>query len=107
MTIPANIQRYNIVLPTPRQQDQDPRFNRERNDAYNSRQSLQSHRERPATEYLYRGELLDAVEQQRHYKSQPGQQVSPQNRLAIESYLASDGLSVNDEPRGRLLDRFV
>ena len=107
MSIPATIQQYNLVLPTVRQQDQDARYNRNSADANASRQNLQSHRERPTSEYIYRGELLDAVEQQRRYKAQPGQQVSPQNRLAIESYQASDGLSADNDPRGRLLDRFV
>ncbi|MCP4431143.1 MAG: hypothetical protein GY806_09215 [Gammaproteobacteria bacterium] len=107
MSIPATIQQYNIVLPTHRQQDQDARFSRERNDAQASRQNMQSRHERPTTEYVFRGELLDAVDQQRRYRPQPAQQVSPQNRIAIENYLASDGISVNDDPRGRILDQFV
>ena len=107
MTIPATVAPIKIVPTTFRHNGQDNPNQRARHNEDASRQALQPRAEFQATEHIFRGELLDeAVRQQRH-RPQPGQQVLPQNRVAIESYLASDDLNGNHDPRGRLLDRYV
>lgn len=101
MAISEINRQYNIVLPVPRQQDQDPRFNRDPRDANTLPQGLPQSLQRSESDRIVRGELLDVIEQQRRNSVFSGQQVSPQNRVAIENYLSAD------DPRGRLLDRLA
>lgn len=107
MSIPAIINPVYPVRPSGGQQDQASRYNQQNRDSDASRQELQARRERPTSEFIYRGELLDSVEQQRRYRPQPDQQISAKSRIAIERYLASEALAADYDPRGRLLDRFV
>jgi hypothetical protein len=96
--------RYNIVPPVPRQQDQDPRFTRDARDARDANtltQGLARNSPRSDSDRIVWGELLDVLEQQRHNNALAGQQVSPENRIAIENNLSGD------DPCGRLLDRLA
>lgn len=107
MSIPAIINPVYPIQPMAGQQENAQQFDQRNKDSETARQDLQTRRERPTTEYIYRGELLDAIRQQRHYRPQPNQHISPQSLHAIESYLASESLTDSGERRGRLLDRFV
>lgn len=40
----------------------------------------------PSPHYVYRGELLEGVGNDRRYRPQPNLQVDPQNRRAIDTY---------------------
>lgn len=101
MAISEINKQYNIVLPIPRQQDQDPRFNRDPREANTLAQGIARNTQPSNSERIVRGELLDVIEQQRRNNPLAGQQVSPRNRTAIENYLSGD------DPRGRLLDRLA
>lgn len=54
--------------------------------------------------YVYRGELLEAVANDRRYRPQLNLQIDPDNRRAIDAYQ-----SVASDPplTGRLLDGFI
>lgn len=54
--------------------------------------------------YVYRGELLEAVAYNRHYRPRFNQQVDPENQRAIDSYRR-----VAAEPPlvGQILDGFI
>ncbi len=58
----------------------------------------------PSATYVYRGELLEAVANDRRYRPQLNLQIDPNNRRAIDTYqrVASDPPMV-----GRLLDGFI
>ena len=58
----------------------------------------------PSPSYVYRGELLEGVGNDRRYRPQPNLQVDPQNRRAIDTYqqVASDPPLL-----GRVLDGFI
>jgi hypothetical protein len=58
----------------------------------------------PPHAYVYRGELLEAVANDKRYRPQLNQQIDPQNRRAIESYR-----SIAAEPplMGQILDGFI
>ena len=101
MAISEINKQYNIVLPVPRQQDQFSRLDRDPRESNTLRQSPAQNFQRTDSERIVRGELLDVIEQQRRNNAFSGQQVSPQNRVAIENYLSGD------DPRGRLLDRLA
>ena len=98
----------NLAIRQPLQQNgQSQNFNRERATADENRQQVQPAANRLSAEYVARGELLDSLGKDKRYKPQFNQQIAPQNRVAIEQYTASDSLSINNDPRGRLLDRYV
>jgi len=54
--------------------------------------------------YVYRGELLEGVSNDKRYRPQINQQIDPQNRRAIDSYQR-----VASEPPlvGQILDGFI
>jgi hypothetical protein len=58
----------------------------------------------PPYAYVYRGELLETVANDKRYRPQLNLQVDPQNRRAIESYQR-----VASEPPlvGQILDGFI
>ena len=58
----------------------------------------------PRYAYIYRGELLEAVANDKRYRPQLNLQIDPQNRRAIESYQR-----VASEPplMGQILDGFI
>jgi hypothetical protein len=58
----------------------------------------------PPYAYVYRGELLEAVANDKRYRPQFNQQIDPQNRRAIDSYQR-----VAAEPPlvGQILDGFI
>lgn len=54
--------------------------------------------------YVYRGELLDAAISDKRYRPQPNLQIDPRNRRAIESYQRV----VSEPPlTGQILDGFI
>lgn len=106
MKLPATLNHL-VITPPLQQSGQQRDFDREPANADDSRQQAQTRSNRPAADFVFRGELLDVVDQQRRYRPQFNQQIPPQNRLAIESYLSSHSVSVDNDPRGRLLDRFA
>lgn len=106
MNIPATINLH-TTSPSLRQNGQGQNLNRERPNTEDSRQQTLPGNRKPPSDYVFRGELLDAVDQQQRFRPGFNQQVSPQNRLAIESYLSSDSISIDEDRRGRLLDQFV
>ena len=59
---------------------------------------------RQSAKYVYRGELLEAVANDKRYRPQLNLQVDPENRRAIDTYQR-----VASEPplMGRLLDGFI
>ncbi len=73
----------------------------------NSRRELQERANTATSEFVFSGELLDSMGEDKRYRPQYNQQVAPQNRQAIELYLSSDPTLGNSDPRGRLLDQFV
>jgi len=98
----------NLAIRQPLQQNgQSQNFNRERATADENRQPVQPSANRRSAEYVARGELLDSLGRDKHYKPQFNQQIAPQNRIAIEQYTTSDSLSISNGPRGRLLDQYV
>jgi len=98
----------NLAIRQPLQQNgQSQNFNRERASTQENRQQIQSFPDRPTTEYVARGELLDSLGGDKRYKPQFNQQIAPQNRTAIEQYTASASALSSNNPRGRILDRYV
>jgi len=95
------------IRQSPQQNGQSQNFNRDRAAVDENSQQLQPGSGRRPTDYVARGELLDSLGKDKRYKPQFNQQIAPQNRTAIEQYAASNSLSVNDDPRGRLLDQYV
>ena len=59
---------------------------------------------RQASTYVYRGELLEAAAGDREFRPANDLQVAPQNRRAIQAYLA---VSTAPAVRGRILDGFI
>ena len=106
MKLPATLNHPVITLPL-QQNGQQRDYDHGRTSANNSSQQAQARGNRPDADLVFRGELLNAGDQQRRYRPQFNQQIPPQNRLAIESYLSSHAASIDYDPRGQLLDRFV
>ena len=77
---------------------------RARNDEYN--QSLDD-QHKPATEYILRGELLDAVINDPRPAAQYNENVDPQNRNAISAYLSNGTVAGEPGSPGRLIDRYI
>ena len=98
----------NLAIRQPPQQNgQSQSFNRERASVDENGQQVQPGSSWRTTEYVARGEVLDSLGKDKSYKPQFNQQIAPQNRAAIEQYATSNSISVNDDPRGRVLDQFV
>jgi hypothetical protein len=57
----------------------------------------------PST-YVYRGELLEAVANNQHYRPQLNQQIDPENRRAIDSYRS---VAATPTLVGQILDGFI
>lgn len=74
------------------------------NDESNDSQEGQG---RPATEYILRGELLDAVINDPRYAARYNENVDPQNRNAISQYLSNDTVEGEPGSLGRLIDRYI
>ncbi len=106
MKLPVILSRL-AITPPHQQNGQRRDFDHERAYSDDSGRQTQAGNEKPAADFVFRGELLDAVDQQRRFRPQFNQQIPPQNRLAIESYISSHSTLIDDDPRGRLLDRFV
>ncbi len=96
-----------VINPPVQKNGQGQHFNRDRPNTDDSGQQTQARNSRLPSDFILRGELLDEADQQQGSRSRFNQQISPQNRAAIESYLSSKSVSIDDDPRGRLLDQFV
>lgn len=92
---------------TPYYSGQNQSFNHERPPADDSRREVQARSGSAASDYVFRGELLDSVDSEKRYRPQFNQQIAPQNRQAIETYNAGGTVSSDRDPRGRLLDQYV
>lgn len=73
-----------------------------RNDFTDSRRTRSE-----STEYVFRGEILESVENEKRYKPQFNQQIDPQNREAITNYQTTSVSRTESESLGLLIDRFV
>ena len=60
-----------------------------------------------STEYVFRGEILESVENDKRYKPQFNQQIDPQNREAISNYQTTSVARTESESLGQLIDRFI
>ena len=58
----------------------------------------------PPYAYVYRGELLEAVTNNQHYRPQLNQQIDPENRRAIDSYRS---VAATPTLVGQILDGFI
>ncbi len=106
MNIPVTYN--NLALQhSPFQNDQSQNFNRERPPEDNSRRDVQAQSGSVAQDRVFRGELLEAVENEKRNQPQFNQNISPQNRQAIETYNAGGTVSPDRDPRGQLLNQFV
>ncbi|MCP4186523.1 MAG: hypothetical protein GY763_02855 [Gammaproteobacteria bacterium] len=82
-------------------------FSQDRAAEDNSRREFQARNNTASSDFVFRGELLDSVDDEKRYRPQYNQQIAPQNRQAIEIYQSSETQVSNSDPRGRLLDQFV
>lgn len=65
-------------------------------------------RTRPeSSDYVFRGEVLESVENDKRYKPGFNQQIDPQNREAISNYQSANIARINAAPLGQIIDRFV
>ncbi|MFT5226110.1 MAG: hypothetical protein ACI8XX_001863 [Polaribacter sp.] len=60
-----------------------------------------------STEYVFRGDVLESVENDKRYKPQFNQEIDPQNREAIANYQATSVTQTDSESIGKLIDRFI
>jgi hypothetical protein len=79
----------------------------ERRATNNENNEGQDDQRKPATEYILRGELLDAVINDPRYAAQHNENVDPQNRNSISQYLANDTVDGEPGSLGRLIDRYI
>jgi hypothetical protein len=86
--------------------DQRQTFDRGRvnaeHDSVDSRRTRQE-----STEYVFRGEVLESIENDKRYQPQFNQQIDPQNRGAIYNYQATSVSRTESEALGQLIDRFI
>ena len=57
-----------------------------------------------ASTYVYRGEILDNIAEDRRYRPHYNQQIDPQNRRAIDSY---QRVSTQTTAPGKILDFYL
>ena len=94
-----------VRLPTANDQQRQT-FDRGRADAKHD--FIDSQRTRQdSSEYVFRGEILESVENNRPYKPEYNQQIDPQNRQAISNYQVTSISRTETESLGQLIDRFV
>ena len=101
---PAN---FNPIVRLPTTNDQQRQtFDRDRADAKND--FIDSQRTRQdSSEYVFRGEILESVQNNKPYKPEYNQQIDPQNRQAISNYQVTSVSRTETESLGQLIDRFV
>lgn len=86
--------------------EQRQTFDRGRADADNDFADSRRTRQE-STEYVFRGEILESVENDKRYKPQFNQQIDPQNREAISNYQTTSVARTEAESLGRVIDRFI
>ena len=65
-------------------------------------------RARPdSADYVFRGEVIESVEDDKRYNPSFNQQIDPQNREAISNYQSTSVARVETESLGRVIDRFI
>ena len=94
-----------VRLPTAND-EQSQTFDRNRADAANDFTDSRRTRQE-STEYVFRGEVLESVENDKRYKPQFNQQIDPQNRDAISNYQTTSVERTETESLGRVIDRFA
>ncbi|MCP3689558.1 MAG: hypothetical protein GY784_14210, partial [Gammaproteobacteria bacterium] len=72
-----------------------------------SRRGLQNREDTATSEFIFSGELLESISEDKRYLPEYNQQIAPYNRYAIEIYLNIEAMLGVSDPRGRLLDQFV
>lgn len=94
-----------VRLPSTNDEQRQPydrgRASRENDDANRRPASPES------TEYVFRGEVIESVENDKRYSPRLNQQIDPQNREAISNYQSTSIARVEAQPLGRVIDRFV
>ncbi|MFT4607695.1 MAG: hypothetical protein ACI9YO_001892 [Gammaproteobacteria bacterium] len=60
-----------------------------------------------STEYVFRGEILESIENDKRYNPQFNQQIDPQNREAISNYQTTSVARTESESLGQVIDRFI
>jgi len=60
-----------------------------------------------SSEYVFRGEILESVQNEKRYNPQFNQQIDPQNREAIFIYQTTSVSRTETESLGRMIDRFI
>lgn len=96
-----------VRLPTVND-EQRQTFDRGRADAGVENDFVDSRRTRQeSTETVFRGEILESVENDKRYKPQFNQQIDPQNREAISNYQTTSVARTESESLGLLIDRFI
>ena len=101
---PAN---FNPIVRLPTTNDQQRQtFDRDRADAKND--FIDSQRTRQdSSEYVFRGEILESVQNNKPYKPEYNQQIDPQNLQAISNYQVTSVSRTETESLGQLIDKFV
>ena len=94
-----------VRLPTTNDQQRQT-FDRGRADAKTDLIDSQRTRQ-DSSEYVFRGEILESVENNKPYKPEYNQQIDPQNRQAISNYQVTSVSRAETESLGQLIDRFV
>ncbi len=95
-----------LSLPSGNSADQ-PRLDQSRSALPRHNDSQQQERQQ-TIEYIFRGDVEDALFSQNQKRQQGHQQIDPARRSAIFSYTDTQTLSIhNAERQGRLLDIFI
>lgn len=98
---------HSLVLPNLAQNDQRQPPLRDRSIAESQVSVDQASARSQAAEYVFQGELLDSVANDKRFGAGYYQQIDPRNRNAIENYQATGEPSAGSESLGRLVDRFI
>lgn len=106
MNIPATVNNLAIASPL-KQNGQTQHFDRDRPATEDSRRQSRTAQGNAPSDVVFRGELLDVVDQQQPDRPPFNRQIPARNQLAIENYLSSASGNNGNDPRGRLLDQYV
>lgn len=94
-----------IRLPSANDEQRQP-FDRARTPAENDFSDRRRARSE-SSDYVFRGEVIESVEDDKRYNPSFNQQIDPQNREAISNYQSTSVARIEAEPLGRVIDRFI
>ena len=60
-----------------------------------------------SSEYVFRGEVLQSVENDKHYNPNYNQHIDPQNREAISNYQSTSVVRIETQSLGLIVDQFI